>query len=132
MAAGAADDSPVHRQYKVAGVQSEARVSKKVFDIKNCGPRHRFVVSGAAGPFIVHNCIQSLAFQILMWQACRMDEAGISLKCNIHDSWATVVPEGEAYATAGKMVRHMRRAPSWAEGCPLDAEAEIGDDFTIV
>lgn len=78
------------------------------------------------------NLTQGLAFQLLMWQACRMDEAGIDLKVNIHDAWATVVPEAEAEAVGEKMLWHMRQLPIWAEGCPIDAEVEIGDDFTVV
>lgn len=78
------------------------------------------------------NLCQSLAFQTLQYQACRMDEAGIQLKCNIHDSWATVVPESDAEATAQMMVHYMRQVPPWLAGCPLDAESECGDDFTVV
>lgn len=81
---------------------------------------------------ITENIIQSLAFQVLMYQANRMYDAGIKLSCNIHDSWATVVPEDEAQATADKMVAIMRTPPPWLTGCPLDAEAEITDDFTGV
>lgn len=81
---------------------------------------------------IVSNCIQGLSFQGLLWQGCRMNEAGINLKCNIHDAWATVVSEGEAQETADKMLWHMRQTPAWLAGCPIDAEVEIGDDFTIV
>lgn len=132
LACRAIDYTPLSKQSQVASVQSETPIRKKVYDIRNCGPRHRFVVKGDAGPVIVHNCIQHLAFQILIFQACRMDEAGINLKCNIHDAWATVVPEAEAQATADAMLYHMRRLPDWAKGCPIDAEAEIGTDFTVV
>lgn len=81
---------------------------------------------------LTENLTQGLAFQLLMWQACRMDEAGIALKCNIHDAWATVVPASEAEAIGEKMLYYMRQLPPWAEGCPIDAEVEIGDDFTVV
>lgn len=84
------------------------------------------------GGLLLENIIQHLAFQILVFQACRMDEDGIALKCNIHDSWATVVPESEAEATAEKMLYWMRQKPAWADGCPINAEVEIGDDFTVV
>lgn len=81
---------------------------------------------------LTENCIQAIAFQLMMWQACRMDDDGIELKCNIHDAWATVVPEAEAEAVGERMLRHMRSLPGWASGCPIDAEVEIGDDFTAV
>lgn len=84
------------------------------------------------GGMLTENCVQSLAFQILMWQAVRMYEAGIQLNCNIHDSFATVVPEAQAEETKERMLEIMRTVPPWVEGLPLDAEAEIGHDFTIV
>lgn len=93
---------------------------------KNIVPRRIY------GSALDENCCQSLAFQTLMYQACRMDEAGIQLKCNIHDSWATVVPEADAEATAQMMVHYMRQVPPWLAECPLDAEFEIGENFKVV
>lgn len=84
------------------------------------------------GASCTENCIQSFAFQILVWQACRMDEAGISIKCNIHDSFATVVPTEQAESTAQKMLAIMKTTPPWAEGLPIDAEVETGTDFSVV
>lgn len=81
---------------------------------------------------LTENCTQAIAFQLLLFQACRMDEAGIELKCNIHDAWATVVPEKDAQVMADRMLYYMRLLPDWAKGCPIDAEAEIGDDFTVI
>lgn len=84
------------------------------------------------GGLLLNNIIQHLAFMIMLQQACWMDDDGIALKCNIHDAWATVVPEAEAKATGEKMLYWMRQVPTWAEGCPIDAEYEISDDFTGV
>ena len=84
------------------------------------------------GSGCTENITQSLAFQVLMYQANRMYEAGIKICCNIHDSWATVVPADEAQATADKMVAIMRTPPPWLTGCPLNAGYEITDDFTGV
>lgn len=84
------------------------------------------------GGAITENVIQSLAFQILMWQACRMREAGISIACNIHDSFASVVSEAHAERTLATMLDIMRTPPPWVNGLPLNAEGEIGEDFTIV
>lgn len=81
---------------------------------------------------LTENLTQGISFQLLMWQACRMDEAGVVLKCNIHDAWATVVPDDKAEAVAEKMLYWMRQKPAWAAGCPIDAEVEIGTDFTVV
>lgn len=81
---------------------------------------------------MVENVVSAFAFQILMWQACRMDVAGIHLAANTHDCWATVVPEKYADEIAREMRYYMRMVPSWAKGLPLDAETKIGDDFTVV
>lgn len=90
------------------------------------------VVKKTYGGAITENCIQSLAFQILMWQACRMDEDGLSLKANIHDSFATVVPIGEAEDAREKMRKWLTTPPPWAATLPLDCNVETGYDFTVV
>ena len=43
-----------------AGQHSSAPRPVEVFDILDCGPRHRFVVRGGSGPLIVHNCNGSM------------------------------------------------------------------------
>lgn len=84
------------------------------------------------GGSCTENCIQSLAFMVLMWQACRMREAGIQLAANIHDSFATVVPKDKAEETAQKMLSIMKSCPPWASTLPIDAEVEVGTDFSVV
>lgn len=84
------------------------------------------------GGSCTENCIQSLAFAVLVWQACRMREAGIQLAANIHDSFATVVPEDKAEETAETMLSIMKTCPPWASTLPIDAEVEIGNDFGVV
>lgn len=84
------------------------------------------------GGSATENCIQSLAFMILAWQACRMHEAGIQLAANIHDSFATVVPEDKAEETGQLMYKIMTTCPPWASTLPLFAEVEIGQDFGVV
>ena len=82
------------------------------------------------GSALTENLVQSLAFQLLMWQACRMAENNIKLVCNIHDSFSTVVEERAAEDVARDMIDIMRELPPWLPGCPVDAEAEITSDFT--
>ena len=80
----------------------------------------------------VENLTQSLAFQILMYQAVRMSEKGIPIHCNIHDSFAAVVPDHCVDSVKETMLACMKEVPAWVEGLPLDAEAEVAEDFTIV
>lgn len=119
-------------QRKAETFQITGTVSKEVFDILDCGPRHRFVIAGAHGPIIAHNCCQSLAFQLLMWQACRMAEHGIHLHGNIHDSFAAIVPDSEVEHTIQVMTECMSSVPEWLQGFPVACEAEVGIDFTVV
>lgn len=113
-------------------VNESARIQKEVFDIRNCGPRQRFVVQSNVNNFICHNCTQALAFQVLIYQADLMRNRGLTLHCNIHDSFASVVPEDLAEQTKSIMLECMTTVPPWCPGLPIDAEAEVGHDFTIV
>lgn len=84
------------------------------------------------GGSLTENITQGFAFAILAWQACRMHEAGIQLAANIHDSFATVVPEDKAEETGHLMYKIMTTCPPWASTLPLFAEVEIGRDFGVV
>lgn len=83
------------------------------------------------GGGVTENVCQSLAFMMLGWQACRMADAGISLKANIHDAWIAVVPTAQAETVKTKMEAIMSSVPDWLAGFPVGCEAEIGTDFTI-
>lgn len=84
------------------------------------------------GGAMTENICQSLAFMLLMWQACRMAEQGIHLHGNIHDSFAAIVPEEQAEQTAVVMTKCMSEVPDWLPGFPVACEAEIGNDFMVV
>ena len=86
------------------------------------------IYSGA----MAENITQGFAFAILVWQACRMREAGLQLAANIHDSFAVVVPEDKAEETGQLMYKIMTTCPPWASTLPLFAEVEIGTDFSVV
>lgn len=118
------------REHKAALAQRQTIKREEVFDILNCGERHCFTVMGDY-PMLAHNCIQSLAFQLLMWQACRMNEAGIRLIANIHDAWLACVPEAKAEATQKAMELIMSAVPPWLEGFPVACEGELGDTYEI-
>lgn len=83
------------------------------------------------GGACAENCIQSLAFMLLGWQACRMSIAGVPLIANIHDAWLSCVPESDAEETMKLMEHWMSSVPSWLEGFPVACEGEIGDSYEI-
>ena len=84
------------------------------------------------GGSTTENICQALAFQLLMWQACRMAEYGIHLHGNIHDSFAAIVPDAEVDRTVFEMTECMSSVPDWLQGFPVACEAEVGIDFTVV
>lgn len=83
------------------------------------------------GGLLCENLIQGLAFQLLMWQACRMYEHGIPLKANVHDAWITVVPEADAERVQSLMEADMSSVPDWLPGFPVACDSKVGDDYTI-
>ena len=85
------------------------------------------------GGAFTNNLVQGLSFvDVIMYQGCRMDEAGIKLACNIHDAWASVVPEEQGEYVKQQMLQYMSIVPPALNGLPVACEAEIGTTFEIV
>lgn len=83
------------------------------------------------GSALTENITQSFAFMILLHQAVQLRRCGIPVAANIHDSFSAVVPAKYADRVAEIMLREMRKAPPWCSDIPLEAEVEIGEDFSI-
>ena len=66
-----------------------------VYDIKNCGPRHRFAVwdSGAECLRLVSNCTQATARDLLAEAMWRMEQARLDIVLHIHDEVVLEVSE---------------------------------------
>lgn len=102
---------------------AQGQIAKEVFDLTNCGPRHRFVVLGEEGPVIVHNCenvTQAVACDLLSEGLLRMDAAGYKTVLTIHDEAITEAPDTDEF-TFKKMEHLMSTLPDWAPGLPLVA-----------
>lgn len=85
------------------------------------------------GGSFTNNLVQGLSFvDVIMYQGCRMDEAGIKLACNIHDAWASVTPEEQGEYVKQQMLHYMSMVPPALDGLPVACEAEIGTTFEIV
>lgn len=106
---------------------TETRRDAKVYDIMNCGQRNRFVVLGARGPMIVHNC-QALAFDVMKYQGVKMAEQ-LKIVLNTHDEWGVVVKEDDVPAARQFAEKCMREVPSWLEGLVVDCESAVGDSY---
>lgn len=103
----------------------------KVYDIMNCGPRHRFVVRGDEGAFIVHNCVQALAFAVMKTQAVWIAQY-YPIVMNTHDEWCIVVPRDQAEVAADYMHRCMCTAPDYIQGIPLASEGGWAQSYGAV
>jgi len=103
---------------------------KPVYDILNCGPRHRFVVLGTGGPFIVHNCIQALARDTIADNAVDFFRAtGHRPQLMVHDELVYVLPEQEAQAALDTLQGIMRTPPTWWPQLVTESEGDIADSY---
>jgi len=104
--------------------------ARKVYDILNAGPRHRFVVLGGNGPFIVHNCVQHLARQVIADNAIQVQkETGYSPALTVHDELVYVTPENEAETLLDKVQSIMRTPPEWWPELVTWSEGDIADTY---
>lgn len=90
-----------------------------VYDILNCGPRNRFVVKGDGGPFIVHNCTQAVARDILVFSLKNLEKAGYPIVLHIHDEIVAEVDKGQG--SIEEFERIMAIMPPWASDWPIRA-----------
>ena len=112
------------------GANSPTRARKPVYDILNCGPRHRFVVKGLDGPMVVHNCVQALARDVIagnaidFWRATRFEPVLM-----VHDELVYVVPEADAQGALDELQKIMRTPPKWWPELVTWSEGDIADSY---
>lgn len=103
-----------------------------VYDIRNAGPRTRFMVRGNDGPFIVHNCVenicQALARIIIGEQMLRIAKK-YRVTMTVHDAVGSLIPVAEADRGREYVELCMRLRPSWAPDLPLNCESKIGRTY---
>ncbi len=103
-----------------------------VYDIINAGPRSRFVVRGATGPFIVHNCVenfcQAVARCVVAEQMLRIAKR-YKVVLTVHDAVAVVVKQEEATEAKAYIEACMSWRPKWAPGLPLACESGMGASY---
>lgn len=85
----------------------------------NAGPRHRFVVRGQSGPFIVHNCVQKVARDIQMNAIARLHDAGYPIVMHTYDEVVAEVPIGTG--SVEHLEQLMTTPMPWTEGWPIKA-----------
>lgn len=127
---GAGCASIRHRVYDAA--LSRRPQVRPVFDLLDTGPHHQFVVLGASGPLIVHNCenvTQAFARDVLADCMLRLARPAFQLVGSVHDE---VLIECDPLAIGAQLdtVRKVMAAPiPWARGLPLAAEGWAGHRY---
>lgn len=121
-----------------ATVSGKSGFNKKVYDILDCGERHRFVVRGSGEPFIVHNCIQGIARIVLTDQMLEIRSQFAKrgwgrevahLCMQVHDEVICCCKEEIAEEVFEIMQHCMAKAPKWATGLPLGSDGDIAQRY---
>lgn len=127
------NDAIVQDSARMAGCASHnaAERAELVYDLRNCGPRHRFTIIAADGQLrIVSNCTQSVARDCLALAIENVEAAGLPVIFHVHDE---VVIETLPFGSEDKMLHRvtelMTRPIAWAPGLPLKAEGWVGQYF---
>ena len=94
---------------------------KPVYDLANCGPRHRFAVwDGEVGKArMVSNCTQAISRDLLCQAMQNLEASGYRIVMHIHDE---VVIEAPLDVDLQTIETSMGVAPSWAHGLLLNAD----------
>ena len=94
-----------------------SELEEYVYDIRNCGPRHRFTVWNGERLCIVSNCIQGIARDILFYAMKTLSHCFIV--ATVHDE---MIIEADRRMSVEAVCEQMSRTPPWAEGLLLKAE----------
>lgn len=103
-------------------VIDKTKCKKRVYDIRNCGPRHRFAVYDPETKKVrlVHNCVQAIARDCLCAAMKRLTDAGYKICAHIHDEVILEMPEGTG--SLDDAVRIMCQNEPWNEGLVMNAD----------
>ena len=106
------------------GIDRPAGYDTEVFDLIDCGPRHRFVIATSTGePLIVHNCenvTQAASRDVIAFNLPHVEAAGYEVLVTVHDEDITEAPDTPEY-NPDHLASIMATNPPWAKGLPLAA-----------
>jgi len=118
------------RSAQVASGKSvrQAGLLEQTYDLLNCGPRHRFVVRAGKGfePFLVHNCVQAIARDVLVEGMKRVEAIDYDIVLTVYDE---IVAETAEYNCVEEMIDLLTTVPHWAPGLPLAANGFETDRY---
>ena len=100
-------------------VVDHAKRSEQVYDIRNCGARHRFCVydSRTGKLRIVSNCVQAISRDILCYAMQTLRSC--SIVAHVHDE---LIIEADPRMSLEAVCEQMGRTPPWAQGLQLRAD----------
>ena len=103
----------------------------KTWEKRTLFHRHRtnaaFVQRSTYGGSLCENVVQAVARDLLVEAIRRFEEAGHKVVLHVHDE---VVVETKRDTLSVEEAEHiMSIVPSWAEGCPIDAEGWAGERY---
>lgn len=103
-------------------IVDKTKCKKRVYDIRNCGPRHRFAVYDPETKKVrlVHNCVQAIARDCLCAAMERLTDAGYKICAHIHDEVILEMPEGKG--SLDDAVRIMCQNEPWNDSLVMDAD----------
>lgn len=103
-------------------VINKTKCKKRVYDIRNCGPRHRFAVYDPETKKVrlVHNCVQAIARDCLCAAMKRLTDAGYKICAHIHDEVILEMPEGKG--GLDDAVHIMCQNEPWNDGLAMNAD----------
>lgn len=105
------------------GAGEQQAIFAAVFDLLDCGPRHRFVIATPEGPLIVHNCentVQAIARDVLAANMPRIEDAGYEIVLTVHDEVVSEAPDTPEF-THERLSQLLATNPEWAPDLPLAA-----------
>ena len=101
-----------------------------MYDILDCGPKHRFVVLGDSGPFLVHNCVQALARDSVFDAAIDFYRlTGYRPALKVHDELVYVWPEADAPRLLDQLQGILRTPPKWWPELVVWSEGDIAQCY---
>lgn len=96
-----------------------------VYDIANCGPRHRYMVMTSAGPVVSHNCVQGLCRDLMVEAMLRIEAAGYPICLTVHDE----VLSERIGGNLDEFNSLMKELPPWAAGLPVSVAGWTGPRY---